>query len=123
MTRALFCGDRNWSDGQWIRQTLEDLLEEYPDLEICEGEARGADTLARQAAEKLGIKVTPFPAQWAKFGRAAGPIRNRQMLDEFHPDIVMAFHNDIEHSKGTKDMVTEARKRGIPTFVFGGARP
>lgn len=88
-----------------------------PDV-VIEGEARGADTMAREAAEQLGIPVLPFPADWTRFGKAAGPIRNRQMLTEGKPTEVIAFHHDISKSRGTRDMVVQARKHGIPTAVY-----
>jgi hypothetical protein len=69
-------------------------------------------------AEELGIPVLSFPADWARFGRAAGPIRNQRMLDEGKPTLVLAFHNNIVESKGTKDMVKRARKAGIRVRLF-----
>lgn len=69
--------------------------------------------MASTVAKSLGFKnIIPFPAEWEKYGKSAGPIRNRQMLDE-NPDLVIAFHDDIESSKGTKDCIKEAEKRGI----------
>jgi len=59
----------------------------------------------------------PFPAHWDEYGRAAGPIRNRQMLDKGWADAVVAFHLNLDESKGTADMVREARKRGLPVWV------
>lgn len=87
-----------------------------PDL-VIEGEAPGADTLAREAAEYFGIPVLAFPANWQKYGRAAGPIRNTEMLNEGKPDMVVAFHNDYLHSKGTKNMVEQALKRGLKVVI------
>lgn len=85
---------------------------------VIEGEASGADTWGRRAAESLGFEVLPFPANWDKYSKAAGPIRNRQMLDEGKPDLVLAFHDDIESSKGTKDCIKAAEQRGIPYIVL-----
>lgn len=81
-----------------------------------EGEARGADRLAAEAARRLGIpshRILRFPAKWGKYGKAAGPIRNQQMLDEGKPTLVLAYHNDLENSKGTKDMVSRAEAAGV----------
>ena len=88
---------------------------------VLHGMARGADSLAARAAYELGISVIGFRARWEKFGKAAGPIRNREMLDE-KPDLVIAFHDDLESSKGTKDCVEEARRRGIPVEVISHER-
>jgi hypothetical protein len=115
--RVLFCGDRNWSDREIVRREMLALHAAWPDVVICHGAARGADSLAGEEAAKLGIPVTAFPADWKKYGRGAGPIRNRQMLKEFAPTMVIALHDDLKASKGTKDMVTMARQALIPTVV------
>ena len=57
------------------------------------------------------------PAEWDTFGKAAGPIRNGWML-KMEPDLVLAFHNDIRQSKGTANMVSIARKKGIEVKIF-----
>lgn len=109
--RVLVCGDRHWADKDKIREVLSSV----PNLEaVIEGEAKGADTLAREVAEELGVPVLPFPANWVRYGRAAGPIRNRQMLGG-KPDLVIAFHNNIGESRGTKNMLGLAKDAGIPT--------
>ncbi len=113
--RLLVCGDREWKDKEPIKREILRLM---PIL-IIEGEARGADTLAREVAEELGIAVLPFPAQWKVYGRGAGPVRNIQMLTHGRPDRVLAFHNNLFRSKGTKHMVKIARIAGIPVDVFG----
>ena len=107
--KILVCGDRLWTDKELIRK----VLKEYPVDTIFEGEAPGADTLARIVAGELGITVDPYPALWRLYGNAAGPIRNRKMLDQ-KPDLVLAFHDNIKVSKGTADTIREARRRGIP---------
>ena len=62
------------------------------------------------------MKVIKFPAEWDKYGKAAGVLRNQQMLDDGHPDLVVYFHKDLENSKGTKDMVTRAVDNKIKTI-------
>ena len=116
--KILVCGDRNWHNYHLIEQTLSDIHSHQPIQTIIEGEARGADSLARLAGQRLGIPVMRFPADWSRYGRAAGFIRNQQMLDEGKPDLVLAFHNDIQSSKGTKDMVERARKASIETQII-----
>lgn len=112
--RLLVCGDRNWTSVESVLSQIELL---NPSL-IIEGEARGADSIAREVAIHLGIPVLKFPADWSKHGKAAGPIRNAQMLKEGRPDFVLAFHHNIEESKGTKNMIMIAEKAGIPTKVI-----
>lgn len=121
--RLLVCGDRHWP---WERRGPIYAYVEYwhrvgggVDV-LIEGECPngGADFIGRRAAEDLGIPVLPFPANWKRFGGAAGPIRNQQMLDEGKPTRVGAFHDDLAHSKGTRDMVVRARRAGIPVDVY-----
>lgn len=112
--RILFCGDRNWTNYKVIADVMADL---HPDV-VIEGEAQGADSMARDAAEYFGIPVLQFPANWVKYGRAAGPIRNTQMLREGNPDLVVAFHDNINASKGTLNMVQQARKQSIKVMVY-----
>lgn len=112
--RVLVCGDRNWTNKNIIRTYLASV----PNLElVIEGEANGADTLAREVAEEMQVNTMRFPANWNLLHRAAGVIRNKQMLDEGKPDKVLAFHNNIEQSKGTKNMVTLANKHKIPVQI------
>lgn len=88
-------------------------------MEIVTGDCRGADEMIRSFATGTKRKVSIYRADWLFHGKAAGPIRNQHMLDEGKPDLVLAFHDNIEESKGTKDMVRRALKAGIPTILFG----
>jgi hypothetical protein len=107
--KILVCGDRNW----WNEEVVKEVLSQYqPDTVVIQGEARGADSAGKKAAEELGMTVIGFPAKWDELGRRAGIVRNLQMLDT-NPDLVIAFHNFLPNSKGTKHTVTEALNRGI----------
>lgn len=110
--RAIFCGDRDWDDEALIEKWMLALR---PSV-VIEGEARGADTLARQVAERHGIPVEGKEADWISHGKAAGLIRNREMLKE-NPDTCVAFHDNIKASKGTADMVNISRKAGLRVIV------
>ena len=111
--RALVCGSRDWQD----LSLVESVLRELSPREVIHGGARGADALVGVAAESLGIPVRTFPADWARHGRAAGPIRNEQMLREGRPDLVVAFHDDPDLGRGTADMVRRALAAGVPVRV------
>ncbi len=113
--RVLFCGDRNWTDPGSIYIDMCDLP---LDTVIVTGGAKGADTIACDTAERLGLTVEVFEAQWDVWGRAAGPMRNTKMLDS-GIDKVFAYHNNLSESKGTKNCVSQAIKRGIEVFVLG----
>jgi hypothetical protein len=118
MLRLLVCGDRDWANAESIAAQIRVM---HPDV-IIEGEARGADRIAHDIALEMGFikgkTLLSFPADWQKYHKAAGPIRNQQMLDEGKPNRVIAFHSNITESKGTKDMVERARKAGIEVMVF-----
>jgi len=109
--KVLVCGSRHFND----ERLMENVLKQYDISCVIEGEARGADTLARRYAERQGISVDAFPAQWDLHGKAAGPIRNTQMLRIGKPDLVIAFL--AKDSRGTKNMIDQARKAGVNTIV------
>lgn len=111
--RVLVCGDRHWQD----RELLFATLDGYKITLVIEGCARGADRLGEQWAQERGIPVEHHPANWERFGRAAGPIRNTEMLRR-HPDMVIAFHDDLSRSRGTIDTVSQAHDLGLPVVVI-----
>jgi hypothetical protein len=121
--RVLVCGDRNWTARGPIWDALFELYYAPNSLPfvVIEGRARGADTIAGdwadQAGKIHGVEHLRFPANWNLYGKAAGFIRNQRMLTEGNPDLVLAFHANLEHSKGTKDMVARARKVGVAVRV------
>lgn len=115
MTVILICGDRNWNNFEIIEKFIKKLLK---GTIIIHGDCRGADKIAGYLAKKYGFEVIAFPADWDKYGKAAGPIRNRQMLIEGKPNLVVAFHNDIEKSRGTANMVTQAKEMNVPVIIL-----
>ena len=110
MPRILICGDRNWKDVETIENFICSLP---PDTVIIHGNARGADKIAERKAKEHGLTVKGYSADWDRYGKAAGPIRNKRMLLEGRPDRVVAFHNDLSKSRGTADMLRQAEKRGV----------
>ena len=76
--RVLVCGDRCWADPAPILRELR----RHRATVVIHGGARGADTLAGEAAQTMKVPVEVFPAQWNLYGKSAGPIRNKQMLVE-----------------------------------------
>lgn len=112
--KLLCAGDRNWTNVFIIRAWLIKFATKHNIYKVIHGNARGADRIAAQIAIELGIDIHSFPAQWDKYGRAAGPIRNQQMIDEGNPDYVVIFHDNIVVSKGSADMMRRAQKHKIP---------
>jgi len=121
--RVLACGGRDNFDREGIYATLDAIHDLHTIDVLIEGEAKGADSIARAWAEEQqhpAVLVAPFPAQWDKFGKSAGPIRNKQMLDDGQPDLVVAFPTGrLSESKGTLNMVQQAQKAGIRVIVKG----
>lgn len=112
--KVLVCGDRNWQD----LNVVHDRLEKLPKgTIIIQGGATGADHHAKISAERLEHHIVEVPALWNVHGKAAGPIRNRVMLD-LDPVLVIAFHSNLPGSRGTADTVREAKRRGIPVEVI-----
>lgn len=94
---------------------ISELVELYgDDLVIIEGECHGADIMARVICQEAGIAFDPYPAEWSKYAKAAGPIRNKEMLDKGKPHEVIAFHETIDKSRGTVNMMKQAIKAGLP---------
>ena len=78
--------------------------------------------MAGTIANKLGMQVMAVPADWDKYGKAAGPIRNRHMFRLGKPDLVLAFHKDITKSRGTNDMVFNvAGPANTPVRIIEGS--
>ena len=86
-------------------------------VKIIHGECKGVDLTADKVARKLGFQIISAPADWKTYGKAAGPIRNKQMLN-MGANAVYAFHQNISQSKGTKNMIEQAKKRGVPVFLI-----
>jgi hypothetical protein len=111
--RILVCGGRDYNDHKKVHDTLLPYLDFG--TTIIEGGARGADRLAADFASHYGVYHLRYPADWVRFGKRAGAIRNQQMLDEGKPDLVIAFPGGV----GTKDMITKARKAGVEVIEVG----
>lgn len=114
--RLLVCGGRDFNDQSSVFAHLDAIHDDRRISCIISGAASGADHLAYNWARDRGVEVREFPADWKTHGRAAGPIRNRQMLSEGRPDAVVAFSG----GRGTADMKKAARAAGIPVWADDG---
>lgn len=103
--RVLVCGGRAYKDTLKVFEVLDALSP----TEICQGGALGADFIAKSWALIRCVPCTEYKAEWSKYGRAAGPMRNELMIDSFKPDLVVAFKG----GNGTRSMLGLARKRGV----------
>lgn len=111
--RLLVCGGRDYQDLDEAFGAMDRINEKRGVSVIIHGAARGADTLARDWAIWRNVPQIQFPADWDKHGRAAGPIRNQQMIDEGKPDAVLA----LPGGRGTADMMRRAVSAGIEVIM------
>ena len=116
--KVLVCGSRNWRARAVTYDALEQLKKSTKEpITIIHGDCRGADKIAGEVAETLGMEVERYPANWKKYGKSAGPIRNVEMLEQ-NPDKVIAFHENIMESKGTNHMLSIASKVNVPIILY-----
>ena len=120
--KVLVCGDRHWRDWNMVYKVLDELYYAHDGLVVIEGGARGADTMAGnwtmdRKRRGWAVELEVYEANWAEHHRAAGPIRNKKMLVDGKPDLVVAFHDALEESKGTKNMVEISRKAGVEVLL------
>jgi hypothetical protein len=114
----IISGSRDFDDYDLMCQKLkqlEDGLEVVTEV-VCGG-AKGADSLGKQWADEHDVPVKMMLAQWSKNGKAAGPIRNREMAE--YAEALMAFWDG--DSPGTKNMINTMRelKKPIHVVTFG----
>lgn len=123
--RILVCGGRTFQDWDKLNETLNTLHAIQPITCIIEGGARGADRLARLWAQKNGVRYETYASDWKNisypdsvirydahgqpYDANAGPRRNKKMLEEGKPDLVVGFKG----SKGTMDCLKQAKNMGI----------
>jgi predicted Rossmann-fold nucleotide-binding protein len=124
-SRILICGGRDFNDWEFFRDKMEEIARKcfertvedeylnylYAVTIICGG-ANGVDAMAEEWAMVNWASLYVFKADWEKHGKAAGPIRNQQMLDEGKPDLVIAFPGGA----GTADMVRRAKKAEVEVW-------
>lgn len=116
MYRLLITGSRNWDNWDVIREALSVVHAEHgTNVILVHGCARGADTMCAAVAQQYEWTIEEHPADWDKHGRAAGPIRNAQMV-ALGADLCIGFLGVA--SKGTRHCLAQAEKAGIPTRQY-----
>ena len=116
--RLIVCGGVDFNDYEYFRREMDRLVAFYEKISLVSGHAKGADTFAEKYAAEKNIPIRVFPAEWKKYGRAAGPIRNRAMLEYAREEtpVVAAFWNG--KSRGTGNMLKQAGAAGVECHVF-----
>ncbi len=120
--KVLVCGSRKWTERAPIERELR-KLPPGPGTILINGGALGADAIATDVARELGFTVRRYFAKWGTHGKAAGPIRNAEMLTKEHlPEEpinhVLAFAKDFSLAPGTRDMMKKSMAKGIPVEPF-----
>lgn len=113
--KVIICGSRDFTDYELLKRKCDLLLskkiENGCNITIISGCAKGADTLGENYAEERKFNIEKYPANWDKYGRGAGFIRNEEMSKVAHACI--AFFSSKNESNGTKDMVKRALEKGL----------
>jgi hypothetical protein len=112
--RVLVTGSRGWTDRPTLCAALNKVEAEAGEpIAVVHGACpTGADRMADEWAGLLGRRTERHPAQWDLYGRAAGFIRNADMVAT-RPDICLAFI--LDSSPGATDCADKAERVGIPT--------
>jgi hypothetical protein len=108
--KILVCGGRDYLNYGKVKEVLDSITQDTLNVCIIQGGAKGADYLAKKWAEENGVACMEFKANWNVHEKAAGPIRNKWMLDFGNPDLVVSFPGGA----GTKNMETWTNKYEIP---------
>ena len=109
--RLAVVGSRDFTD----YDRLSRAIASFPDVKVViSGGAKGADALAERAAEDLGLECEVFRADWKRYGRGAGPMRNTMIVE--NSDAILAFL--LPGSRGTLDTLKKATKRGLRLWVI-----
>ncbi|MGB3846019.1 MAG: DUF2493 domain-containing protein [Sphingopyxis sp.] len=111
--RVLVFGGRDFNDESAVFRALDWHVIPGRDI-VIQGGAPGADRLAREWCRLYRCRYENYPADWRRLGRAAGPIRNQQMIDEGRPTKAISFPG----GRGTADMDRRARAADIPVYCF-----
>ena len=112
--KVIIAGGRDIEDMDLLLDALRSSGIIHQITEVVSGMARGVDSLAVQWASKFGLPVTPFPANWDLHGRAAGPIRNKQMAD--YSEALIAIWDS--KSRGTKNMIDTMQKMSKLVYIY-----
>jgi len=112
--KVIIAGGRDFMDFELLCSSCKDILENKNVEEIVSGCAKGADRTGEKYAELNKIPIKKFPAEWDKYGKAAGYRRNKDMAE--YADALIAFWNG--ESKGTKHMIDLARANKLEVHII-----
>lgn len=115
MFRCIIAGSRDFDDYPLLQAEVCMFLDDLDslDVEIISGCAKGADSLGERFASDWKLPVKKFPANWDKYGKRAGILRNCEMAKYATHCIVFI----VNGSKGSSHMIQEAKKQGLTVKV------
>ena len=110
MFRVIIAGGRDFNDYSLLQQHVDRWLSRVTDeIAIVSGGARGADVLGERYANERGLAINIYPADWNRYGKGAGFIRNKEMAQ--NADALIAFWDG--RSPGTKNMIELAKQHNL----------
>lgn len=122
--RIIVAGTRDFNNYEMLNAELSDFLnnilddvEPQSDIEFISGTANGADALGEKFARSRGYSLRLFPAYWNKYGKAAGPIRNKQMAEYASEEHGVLFAFWDGKSRGSKNMIELANTYGLEVHI------
>ena len=114
MFRVIIAGSRNFNDYELLKIVCNQLLSYiYDEIEIVSGEARGADELGEKYAMDKKFRLKTFPADWNRYGKKAGYLRNREMA--IYADALICFWDG--KSKGSEHMIDLAKEYDLKIHI------
>jgi hypothetical protein len=112
--KIIVAGSRDFNNYELLKETMDKIIGEETDITIISGCARGADKLGERYAEERKYKLELYPAEWDKFGRASGYIRNRSMA--LNGEVCVVFWDG--QSKGTQHMINLSNEYNLKTHII-----
>ena len=109
MFKVIIAGGRDFNNFSLLKEKCNEILVNQKDIQVVSGGANGADRLGEKYAAQRGYRIQQFLANWSKYGKSAGYIRNKQMAE--YACALIAFWG--KKSKGTKHMIDLAKKHKL----------
>jgi len=111
--KVIIAGGRSFSDYNLLREVCDHMLQNQVEVEIVSGKARGADSLGEKYAKEKNYTIKEFPADWEKYKKSAGYIRNKEMAQ--YADAAIVFWDG--KSKGSKHMIELSQEYNLKLKV------
>lgn len=116
-SKVIIAGSRSFADYEKLKSVCDSILPNLysePRISILSGTSSGSDSLGERYAKERGYTLNRYPADWKRYGKAAGPIRNRQMVKD--ADAAIVFWDG--QSRGTKNLIEEANRHGLKVWII-----